>query len=86
MFHVGHVSLKSPFLAVCSPGEFGSERLVQSVVDMILRQTAKKSETSPPPKPPLDTGDITRDDVTDTSWRSDVPSKMIITGRQVRSV
>ena len=59
---------------------------MQSVVDTILRQTAKKGETSPPPPSPLDKGDIARDDVTDTSWRSDVASKMILTGRQVGSL
>ena len=78
--------LTSPLMMFCSSGEFGSERLVQSVVDTILRQTAKKSDASPPPSPPPAEAASVSDEVTDTSWRCDMSSKTILTGQQVGHV
>ncbi|XP_046335736.1 deubiquitinating protein VCPIP1-like [Haliotis rufescens] len=65
------------------PGEFGSERLVQKVVDKLLRLTAipeSKKETcegpnSPAPPTPAD-----------SVWSPDSPSKIIITGQQQKSI
>lgn len=61
------------------PGEFGSERLVQKVVDTLLRQTASKAaEKTEDKSPSCDQGP--------PKWASDEASKIILTGFQKQSV
>ena len=69
-------------------GEFGSERLVQKVVDTILRQTAmqeeaeggeqKMSDTSPSLRGEPSGSDSLKEEMT-------TPSKIILTGHKVSS-
>ena len=62
-------------------GEFGSERLVQKVVDTILRQTKNKEEEK---KDEIEGAAVKEGDpLLDTSWRSDTPTKIILTGHKV---
>ncbi|XP_067655119.1 deubiquitinating protein VCPIP1-like isoform X1 [Haliotis asinina] len=65
------------------PGEFGSERLVQKVVDKLLRLTAipdSKKETCDGPSSPAPTTPA------DSVWSPDSPSKIILSGQQQRSI
>ncbi|XP_064634580.1 deubiquitinating protein VCPIP1-like isoform X2 [Lineus longissimus] len=62
------------------PGEFGSERLVQKVVDTILQQTALKPEMSESACSNLGP------DPMDTGWRDDTASKIILTGHAHKSI
>ena len=62
-------------VAFCFTGEFGSERLVQKVVDTILRNTAAK-----------DLGESSKGaegGSTQAEWKDDTASKIILTGFKV---
>lgn len=61
-------------------GEFGSERLVQKVVDSILIQTKK---TAPLEERPVEGASGETHMETDASWRADSSSKIILTGFKV---
>lgn len=58
-------------------GEFGSERLVQRVVDTILRHTAPKVKD----KEGASTSVVSP--YQDTEWSAEEPSKIILTGHKV---
>ncbi|XP_060086335.1 deubiquitinating protein VCPIP1-like [Ylistrum balloti] len=58
------------------PGEFGSERLVQQVVDTILRNTASRDTSQT--EEAMASQDVDMAD--DPLWSSDTPSKIILTG------
>ena len=58
-------------------GEFGSERLVQRVVDTILRQTAANAKGKDDP-----TSSNALSPYDDT-WSASEPSKIILTGHKV---
>nr|KAG5695436.1 hypothetical protein BaRGS_033561 [Batillaria attramentaria] len=62
------------------PGEFGSERLVQKVVDTLLRQTATRAveKTENAVSPTCDRGQ--------PKWASDEASKIILSGYQSQSI
>ena len=59
-------------------GVFGSERLVQKVVDIILRQTAKQTEKTGAAAEPS-SSEVS---MVDSPWREDESTKIILTGRQ----
>ena len=62
-------------MALLNTGEFGSERLVQKVVDTIMRQTATK-ETAEAMERPTEEDPL--------HWQPDAASKVILTGHHVR--
>ncbi len=74
-------------------GEFGSERLVQKVVDTILRTTAVKDRGADPGEtsagamasggPETSGAHAQREDA---AWKDDTASKIILTGYKVRSL
>ena len=77
---------------VSNTGEFGSERLVQRVVDTILRQTTppKTEEEEEEEEGEAARAEAARAEAadsshasTDASWRSDLASKIILTGHKV---
>ena len=59
-------------------GEFGSERLVQRVVDTILRHTAPKVKD----QEGASTSVVSP--YQDTDWSAEEPSKIILTGHKVQ--
>lgn len=63
------------------PGEFGSERLVQKVVDTLLRQTATRAVEKGDPAPSSPACTQAR-----PKWASDEASKIILSGFQKQSV
>lgn len=58
-------------------GEFGSERLVQRVVDTILRNTAKRDAAEK-----VEEGDKDSEKMAE-SWNAESSSKIILTGHKV---
>jgi hypothetical protein len=74
-------------LPLMSPGEFGSERLVQRVVDTVLRQTAapvsKEEVREGAGREGAGPADM---DTQDPAWAPDQPSKIILTGQKVRHI
>ncbi|KAL4225382.1 Deubiquitinating protein [Mactra antiquata] len=68
------------------PGEFGSERLVQRVVDSILRQSAMLNKERGRETTPDDTDDNQRMDDNSDVWSADTASKIILTGQKKKTL
>lgn len=75
VFEVAHKLVQKHF-----PGEFGSERLVQRVVDTILRHTAPKVKD----KEGASTSVVSP--YQDTEWSAEEPSKIILTGHKQKTL
>ncbi len=65
-------------------GEFGSERLVQKVVDIILRYSASKEKQEDPKPGVSDPSSAGAGGAEGAEWRDDTASKIILTGNKVR--